>query len=597
MGTGFILAKANILTAEATKIISQIVLIVLLPCLSFNKIVANIEDKDIKDVGIICLSSILIFGTGLFFAWVVRCLLPVPKKWYGGILAGGMFPNISDLPIAYLQTMDTGLIFTEAEGEKGVACVIIFMAMWMICVFNLGGFLLIEMDFNYKDEESADYSDVENSSSKEIANDDSSSKNSSSSKINDTTTNLHNAKEDSSNSSSLPIPTPDVESLESTISSIDSSTPNLKPNDNIPDTKNNKVTQPAEKLIQGSNKNTKNANKRSKDPVQYTSKDNNTNAIMRRRSLSTLSHTSSVTPSSTKIPNPTGMDALIRHYSRVDQFGNDLDEDGNNVSNLDPNDGDATDNNNTKSSDSVASNKLQKVMSSHLARMVTQDAAVRKKDIEASGKSKIIPNFMKNFKILNFFLFFLKNCLRPCSIAVILALIICFIPWVKALFVTAADAPRIRQAPDEEPALNFFMDFTSYVGAASVPFGLLLLGGTLGSLEIKDLYPGFWKSAVVLVFLRQCIMPIFGVLWCERLIKAGWLNIIDDKMLLFVIVIDWALPSMTTIIYFTASYTPLNATDTTQMDCVSFFLLLQYPLLVVSLPFLVTYYIKVQLKL
>ncbi|EHN00524.1 Ecm3p [Saccharomyces cerevisiae x Saccharomyces kudriavzevii VIN7] len=60
------MAKMSILTVEATRIISDIVLTVLLPCLSFNKIVANIEDKDIKSVGIICLSALLIFGTGLF---------------------------------------------------------------------------------------------------------------------------------------------------------------------------------------------------------------------------------------------------------------------------------------------------------------------------------------------------------------------------------------------------------------------------------------------------------------------------------------------------------------------------------------------------
>ncbi|KAF4005746.1 Membrane transport family protein [Saccharomyces cerevisiae] len=150
IGVGFGLCKMNILTVQATRSISDIVLTILLPCLSFNKIVANIEDNDIKDVGIICLTSVILFATGLGFAFIVRSVLPVPKRWRGGILAGGMFPNISDLPIAYLQSMDQGFIFTEAEGEKGVANVIIFLAMFLICVFNLGGFRLIENDFHYK---------------------------------------------------------------------------------------------------------------------------------------------------------------------------------------------------------------------------------------------------------------------------------------------------------------------------------------------------------------------------------------------------------------------------------------------------------------
>ncbi|KAF4007192.1 Membrane transport family protein [Saccharomyces cerevisiae] len=58
IGVGFLMAKMGILTVEATRIISDIVLTVLLPCLSFNKIVANIEDKDIKSVGLsVCLPS------------------------------------------------------------------------------------------------------------------------------------------------------------------------------------------------------------------------------------------------------------------------------------------------------------------------------------------------------------------------------------------------------------------------------------------------------------------------------------------------------------------------------------------------------------
>ena len=212
-----------------------------------------------------------------------------------------------------------------------------------------------------------------------------------------------------------------------------------------------------------------------------------------------------------------------------------------------------------------------------------------------SGTS--FPRLIRKFPLTSYIMFFLKNCLRPCSVSVILALTCAFIPWVKALFVTTSHTPTIRQAPDQQPPLSFIIDFTGYVGAASVPFGLLLLGSTLGRLSIGTLYPGFWKSASVLVLLRQCIMPIFGVLWCDRLVKAGWVNWEDDKLLLFVIAISWALPTMTTLIYFTASYTPADIIEPIQMECVSFFLMIQYPLLVVSLPFLVTCFLKVQMNI
>ncbi|EDO16935.1 hypothetical protein Kpol_1020p44 [Vanderwaltozyma polyspora DSM 70294] len=581
IGTGFMLSKFDIITVQSTKAISDIILTVLLPCLSFNKIVSNIEDKDIKDVGIICLSSVLIFGTGLFFAYVVRRTMPVPKQWRGGILAGGMFPNISDLPIAYLQTLAQGFIFTPEEGDKGVANVIIFLAMFLICVFNLGGFRLIEMDFNYNDEENATINesttDIQ-SNDKEIT--EFEKQKNGFSKLT-TSDNEKSKKSESSDISSLPSTAVVDQSLsiprsgsihpgnelvgnESVISSIisnpsivlstsdESSTSNFsyKGKSNNAD----KVTTPVLKT--------------QSQPVAYTSSVASIQEKVKRR------------PRSKSTSSQYTMNELIKQYSKVDQYGNPIDK--NDASSV------------TGPHHDINGVEVQPTRQSNLTRILTSDATVSKHDIESSGSS--LPKWLRKFPLTPLIVFFIKNCFRPCSAAVIIALTCAFIPWVKALFVTTDTTPHIRQAPDQQPALSFIMDFTGYVGAASVPFGLILLGATLGRLKIGSLYPGFWKSACVLVVLRQCVMPIFGVLWCDRLVKAGWLNWENDKLLLFVIAINWSLPTMTTIIYFTASYTPADMPNPIQMECVSFFLMIQYPLLVVSLPFLVTYFLKVQIK-
>lgn len=523
IGTGFALAKSNIMTVAATRTLSDVVLTVLLPCLSFNKIVSSIEDKDIKDVGIICLSSLLIFGTGLFFAYVCRRLLPVPKQWYGSILAGGMFPNISDLPIAILQTMDQGSLFSQEEGNKGVASVIIFLAMFMICLFNLGGFRLIENDFNYSDEENATHSE-------------------------ESTVGEPVRPNVSHRASQFNIPN-DSQSLSS-------KEEGPIPLSNVSD--------------QGSGGTVR----------QY---DDETSAISRRTTnISQASAAQSVVSSLRSIDLRSmpaqGVDDLIREYSNVDQYGDRRPSFSSSA---------------LSGIDQTESTTLKRELT-NLKRIITSDATVNKKDIQESGNW--LPKSIAKFPGVNFLVFFLKNCLRPCSIAVILALVIAFIPWLKALFVTTSSTPHIRQAPDGQPALNFIMDYTSYVGSASVPFGLMLLGATLGRLKLQKLYPGFWKTAVVLVLLKLCIMPIFGVLWCDRLVKAGWLDWKHDRMLLLVIAMDWGLPTMTTIIYFTASYTPPDLADTTRMDCVAFFLIIQYPLLLITMPFLVTYFLLVQMK-
>ncbi|SCV05493.1 LANO_0H08702g1_1 [Lachancea nothofagi CBS 11611] len=522
LGCGFLLARVDVLTVEGTKCISNIVLTLLLPCLSFNKIVGNIEDQDIKQVGIVCLSAVLIFLTGLFFAYVVRLVLPVPKQWQGGILAGGMFPNISDLPIAYLQTLDQGLVFTQEEGNKGVANVIIFLAMFLIVVFNLGGFRLIEMDFKYNDQESArpeeDYE-------------------------------ITDKHEKRTRSSSIMAPeaahTSDLPTYQSSLASIT----------------------PQESQAESSTATPCSHDRR---PLPFNGESKVTN---RRRT----SNSSSFRTQDAREAQHPDMAHLIREYSNVDQFGRRRSTASHSQQGL-----------------SRQPSVIERIKTSDLTRMVTSEAGVGTQDVEDSGKS--LPPWLYKLSPTRYVVFFLKNCLRPCSMAVIIALIIAFVPWLKALFVTDSNTPKIKQAPDAQPALSFFMDFTSYIGAASVPFGLLLLGATLGRLKITKLYPGFWKSALVLVLLRLCLMPVLGVLWCDRLVKSGLLNWEDDAMLLFVIAIDWALPSMTTQIYFTASYTPTNAIETIQLDCTSFFLMIQYPIMAITLPILVTYFLKVQMK-
>ncbi|EJS41971.1 YNL095C [Saccharomyces arboricola H-6] len=618
IGVGFLMGKMGILPVEATRIISDVVLTVLLPCLSFNKIVANIEDKDIKSVGIICLSAVLIFATGLFFAFIVRVLLPVPKQWYGGILAGGMFPNISDLPIAYLQSMDQGLIFTEDEGNKGVANVIIFLTMFLICIFNLGGFRLIESDFEYNDDENAvralEATAIRPSMSKNTTSTDTNKSSFSNEQkvFNDkymTGSSFTEVTGPNANANALSITRQSTKS----IGPLSLSGSNFGPKITKPVQAKSRDTTgciPVEESqttpdldsmenqsfastvhsyntsdSYNSSLDTMRARRTASEPRAY-----NTTTALEEKSLDDryvrnmpLAALEPIRSIDMRALPPQDIHHLIREYSNVDQYGHQRRN-----SSLIGTDMDDT--------HSIKSNStLQTIKTANLTRILTSDATVSKKDIETSGES--LPRWMKKFPLTSLAIFFLKNCLRPCSMAVIIALIVAFIPWVKALFVTTANTPHIKQAPDNAPPLSFFMDFTSYVGAASVPFGLILLGATLGRLKIGNLYPGFWKAAVALVILRQCVMPIFGVLWCDRLVKAGWVNWQDDSMLLFVIAISWNLPTMTTLIYFTASFTPPEVTNPIQMECVSFFLMLQYPLMVVSLPFLVSYFLKVQMNL
>lgn len=144
---GFLLGRKNILTVETSRNLSDIIISFIFPCLVFTKIVSNLQNSDIKQIGIICLVYVLMTliagagGVGCYFAGK-------PVYWAGGCLSVALMPNISDLPIAYLQTFSTGAVFTEAQGEKGVAYICIYTAVQILFQFNLGLFKLIGYDID-----------------------------------------------------------------------------------------------------------------------------------------------------------------------------------------------------------------------------------------------------------------------------------------------------------------------------------------------------------------------------------------------------------------------------------------------------------------
>lgn len=412
IGSGIFLSKRNILTVEAAKTISDIVLTLLLPCLIFNKIVSNIDGSDLKGIGLICLTCFMVFSTGCAAAILSKLLTPVPRKWIGGLFAGGIFTNFTDIPIAYIQSLDVSGLFTDAEGEKGVAHVCIALAMFNLCLFNFGGFRLIEHDFKEK-------VDLEKQS----------------------------------------------------------------------------------------------------EPTSSEENDGAESQGVERRA---------------------SMEQIVREYSGVEP------------------------------------------VEKKLSRILTSEVGVL-----AQPKTP----FVKKYH-LGLVIYFLENCLRPCAVATIISLVIVFIPWLKGLFVH--NSKHIANAPDGLPPLDFLLDYTAYIGAASIPFSLCLLGASISRLSISTIPPGFWKCALLLVVLRLGVMPIIGVLWIKRLVKSGLIDK-SDNVLQFVLAMLWGLPSATMQIFFTAFYTPLDSTDRTQMNCVSLYMLIQYPILVVSLPILVTYVFKNQL--
>ncbi|RCK54563.1 Protein ECM3 [Candida viswanathii] len=529
---GFFLAKRNILSVATCRDLSDTVVTAIMPCLIFNNIVSYLKSSDIKFIGIIFFTGTLLFLVGGTLAYCVFVITKAPKRWMGGLISVGIFPNISDLPIAYLQTFAKGgVIFTTAQGEKGVAYVCIFLMVMVMYQFSFGLFRLIEYDFRDElldttDEEEKVYSDSDGSERNPKHPVDANTSTSEEKKRS-----RHNTLERQDEDATGDDNEEECEGDDSSISSrAVGSDVSLSTQEDL---------QHQEFLRARA----KQSQKLSRTPTRPEDLE------LRPRS----SHSSDVSvPYSLHLVVSRTSDLRRQQSQTVKDVINEYSE-----------------------FDALRSNDVQRT------RTATSELAVEPKSNEEKSKVKA---YLKQLW---------KNILSPNSLSLIISIAIAMAPPLKALFIKSSF--YIPNAPDELPPLSFVLDFTSYVGAASVPIGLILLGATLARLQVKKMPPGFWKTAVLICVARLVIIPIFGVGLTTGFNHGGWYG--DDYLVRFVSVLEFGLPNATSLVYFTAFYTDPAAEEHLQMDCLAICLICQYLVLWISLPFLTTFTLKVSLGL
>lgn len=127
-----------------------------------------------------------------------------------------------------------------------------------------------------------------------------------------------------------------------------------------------------------------------------------------------------------------------------------------------------------------------------------------------------------------------NQLLTPQAISILVAFPVALITPLKALFVEVANSP-IPNAPDGQPPLAFILDTCTFIGAASVPLGLICLGSALARLHIpRDQWGTLPLSAISwLAIGKMLVMPVLGVLITEGLVHVGLIEQ-DQKALRFV---------------------------------------------------------------
>lgn len=526
---GIYLAKKNILTVATCRDISDCIVTAIMPCLIFENVVTNLKSSDIKNLGIIFFTGTLLFAIGCLLALVTKYVTKSPNRWFGGLLSVGLFPNISDLPIAYLQTFSKGgHIFTQKQGNLGVAYVCIFLASQIFYQFSLGLYRLIEWDFRDELLEDEHEKDLESKLEKESLNGtspgmapeygDGSSIAMSSTSMNQSDTGSNNTQEDSSGTGNY-----------------------HNSSEAEPEDPHNEFLRKHESY------NLRALRMRKTNSAQTGRRYSDGQSSADTGFYSTATRTSDLRRQKSQDINN-----LIHEYSERNEW---------------------------RQSSHAESNESNDYESVRLDQVQVLKKNQSRDPKWAKFKSRMIIT--------------LKNFAAPNSVSLIISIAIAMSPPLKPLFVnTGYDIPN---APDFQPPLSFIMDIASYVGAASVPLGLLLLGATISRLLIKKMPPGFWKTALMITASRLILIPIIGVGITTGFYKAGWYG--QDKLIRFVSVIEFGLPNATALVYFTAFYTDPNSEDHLQMDCLAICLICQYAILFITLPFLVSFTLKVSLSM
>ncbi|KAF9445655.1 hypothetical protein P691DRAFT_709983 [Macrolepiota fuliginosa MF-IS2] len=156
---------------------------------------------------------------------------------------------------------------------------------------------------------------------------------------------------------------------------------------------------------------------------------------------------------------------------------------------------------------------------------------------------------------------FVKGLFNPICATIYVALPISLVPQLKALFI---EVPGVHMppAPDGQPPLAFIQDIATFIGAASIPIGLICLGSSLARLSIPL---NQWRKLPIgaitsLAIAKMILTPILGVLICRGLANAGVL-FKDDKVLLFVCMFFSCLPTATTQVYLTQVYSGTGSAE------------------------------------
>ncbi|GAA5864493.1 hypothetical protein JCM8547_005560 [Rhodosporidiobolus lusitaniae] len=179
--------------------------------------------------------------------------------------------------------------------------------------------------------------------------------------------------------------------------------------------------------------------------------------------------------------------------------------------------------------------------------------------------------------LLSIWSFFRPLATSPPTVALFTALIIALVPALRALFVaptTITPTTFHPTAPDGDPPLAILYSTADFVGGASVPLGLTVLGASMAKLQIpRPITRLPLQSIAVMAVVRIVITAVVGFFFVNQLVRSGMVSE-SATMLRFVLTLFACVPTATTQVSYSQIFAPSGAES--NADLLAGYLILQY---------------------
>ncbi|BGP42192.1 Protein M3 [Rhodotorula kratochvilovae] len=553
---GVWLTRAGLFPIPAARGASQIILNVTLPALLFSKITPSINHDNAQAIGPIFLVAIVYLIISLLMGVIVRLVFPTPRNFRWGLLAAATWSNWGDLPTSVVQTVCASAPFSGAEdADLAVAYVAIFILVFYITLFPARGIHLIERDYTHPPRELSREEQEEQAARGPLDNLRGIGRN-----VSGLVRRRRGGRVDASSEEERgALPKEAVEEKPAAPTHFPQAT--FSPLHR--QTTSRSIDAASVREIAGA----AHAASPSDVPGRFAGASATPASELLRSTSLGRRQLRGVIAAEQRLRTIAG--------SRATSTAGDYDEEITEVGTQPPDELDRLERKEVGLAPTLSSSALEEKREEPEERDAQLASSSVHEEEVVERERPVWQRVLVSVKE------FALSLLTPPTISLVTALICALVNPLKALFVPVDDYGWHPTAPDGDPPLAILLDTAAFIGNASVPLGLLVLGSTLGRMRIpRPISKLPLYSICALALCKVVLLPIIGYVFVRGLAQHTNLVSQDNHVLQFVMIFFSVVPTATTQCALTVIFAPEDGES--NADILASYLIAQYAIFVFS---------------